>query len=98
MLDRYLRSPIAGGSGVYSPREYSGAEIAAARRLKMVEGKHDTLRGAMFWATGDWHLRNLAKFEEEALQRLKDIELIREAIDREWDKPFDGPETDSKHS
>lgn len=53
-------------------REYSRAEMAAARRVG--------IEAPMFYATGDYH-------PNKARQLAKDWALIADAMEREWARP-----------
>ena len=63
--------------GFMSPRGYTRAEIAAARRRGYVNGPSSRLNGGMFWGGGD-HLPN------EIRKGLADYQLLAAAIEREW--------------
>ena len=77
-----------GPAGIRSPRSYTPAEVAAARRRGLAHGKRvtDELSGPIFWATGDWT-------PNEVRAALADYELLAKAIEREWGKPWDEAES-----
>lgn len=67
-------------------REYSRAEVAAAKRLGLAElRKSEMLRGPLIYASGPWH-------PDEARRKARDWTLVSEAMDREWVKPLHYPE------
>lgn len=83
MSDKMLSSGPAPGTGHRSPRTFTRAEIAAARRLDLVHGSEsrDELGGGLFWATGDY-------WPNAVRATLADFELVLAAMDREWPKPW----------
>lgn len=84
-------SPEIAPYGGQSPRCYTLEELRAAKRLGLLRGrpsKPETYSGPLFWATGAGYPDSLAAREKEALQRLKDIETLRPALAREWQKEF----------
>jgi len=84
MSEEMLLSSYVGPGGVRSPRMYTRAEIAAARRRNLARGTeiHDSLTGAIFWAGGDCT-------PAEIRQALADYQLLAAAVEREWDKPWE---------
>ena len=65
-------------------REYTKAEIAAARRLGLVETKKlrgggTCLTGPLIWATGDY-------YPSRARCIAQDWMIVSKAMDREWEK------------
>lgn len=81
--DGLMRSAV-GPAGIRSPRTYTRKEIAAGRRLGLVNGRenHDELGGPLFWATGDF-------WPDRVRQKLEDYRTVIEAIEREWGKAWD---------
>lgn len=70
-----------GLAGRRSRREYTRAEVAAAKRLGLAHGKekHDRLGGPIFWAGGPFYI-------EDAEQKAADYKLVAAAMKREWSK------------
>lgn len=69
-------------------REYTPAEVAAAKRLGLAERrKGESLRGPLIYASGPWH-------PDEARRKARDWTLVSEAMDREWVKPLRNTEED----
>lgn len=66
--------------GGRSTRTYTRKEIAAARRQGLARGsiEKDTVGGPIFWAGGTFHLH-------KAEADLRDMEVIVEALRREWE-------------
>ena len=63
-------------------REYTPAEVAAAKRLGLAEQrKGEVLRGPLIFAGGPWH-------PDQARRMAKDWTLVSQAMDREWAKPL----------
>ncbi|GAA2180925.1 hypothetical protein GCM10009785_13710 [Brooklawnia cerclae] len=81
--ERLRSGPI--DHGLRSPRTYTHAEVAAAKRCGLIKGKEsmDSLGGALFWASGDY----LPKYVQQAAA---DYELLASAIAREWGMPWKG--------
>lgn len=84
-----IRSCV-GPAGVRSPRRFTAAEIAAARRRGLADGGQgaDTLSGPLFWATGDY-------VPDRVRQAAGDYALLATAIEREWKRPWDADGGDS---
>lgn len=78
MGDEMLRSRPA-PNGHRSPRRYTRAEVAAARRIGLARGKekHDHLGGPIFWAGGDY-------YPDQVRQGAADYALVLAAMEREW--------------
>ena len=63
-------------------REYTPAEVAAAKRLGLAERrKGELLRGPLIFAGGPL-------YPDEARKKARDWALVSEAMDREWAKPL----------
>lgn len=75
----------------FSPRTYSFKEVAAGRRLGLINGSaiRGTIGGPLFWATGPWAANEVERLRRKATQTLADTEIVAAAIDREWDRPWD---------
>lgn len=67
-----------GLAGRRSRREYTRAEVAAAKRLGLAHGK-EKLGGPIFWAGGPFYI-------EDAEQKAADYKLVAAAMKREWSK------------
>lgn len=80
MSDTMLSS-APGPMGNPSPRKYTKAEFAAAKRLGFANGRISAPSGPIFWASGE-HYPNLIR------EQLADYELVAAAVAREWDKPW----------
>lgn len=68
-------------TGRRSRRTYTHKEIAAARRLGLVNGsqKDDTMNGPMFFGTGDYYPNQIEQLASDAA-------IVLAAIKREWPK------------
>lgn len=71
-------------------REYSKAEVAAARRLRLAHTDTEgwpqpvkVLGGPLVWATGPY-------WPEKARQNANDWTLVADAMEREWTKEIPG--------
>lgn len=82
MADELIFSGLGPG-GRQSPRSYTRAEIAAARRHGFVRGKESlgTLGGPLYWAAGDAYPRDIR-------QAAADYVLLATAVEREWGREW----------
>jgi hypothetical protein len=74
--ERKVRS--IGVSEQVSPRRYTRAEVAAARRRGLANGSNDNPGGPIFWASGPYTL-------DLVRGKLADYRIIAAAMEREWD-------------
>lgn len=85
-MNRMLQS-APGPNGKPSARTFTPAEIAAAKRLKVVYSARDGgLIGPLFWAISDYWPEALRRVRTEAELDMKAAELLLAAVEREWHK------------